>query len=95
MKGAVTVSATSPRCNFVDSATNARIVKHVSAAARLISAAFARHPVLDLDHDGRFAGVGSCWLEPGVPDSTRTGASAARCSAISAMIAAVVLESGG
>jgi hypothetical protein len=33
--------------------------------------------------------------DPGVPETIKTGTSAARCSAIADMIAAVVLESGG
>jgi len=40
MKGAVTVTATSPRCNLFRSARNIRIMNRISATARLISAAF-------------------------------------------------------
>ncbi len=95
MKGAVTVRATSPRRNVLSTAMKARIVKDASAAARLIRAPFAAIRFLISTTTGRFEGAGSRVADPADPESTRTGRSAARCSEIFDMIAAVVLGSGG
>ena len=88
------MTATSPRCNLLSSATNTRTAKQASAAARLSSAAFAGIRFLISTTAGPIEGVESFAADPAVPESTRTGISAARCSDIFAMIAAVVLESG-
>jgi len=74
---------------------NARTVKDASAAARLIRAAFAGIRFLISITVGRFEDVESFAAERDDPEKTRIGTSAARCSAIADMIAAVVLESGG
>ena len=70
-------------------------VKDASAKARLVSAALPGIRFLISTTSGRLETAASSVAEPGVPESTRTGRSAARCPDISAMIAAVVLESGG
>jgi hypothetical protein len=89
------VIATSPRFSLFDTAMNARSVKDASAAARLISAAFAGIEFLISMTIGWFERRGPLVAEPEVPESTRTGTSAARCMATACMIAAVVLRSGG
>ena len=93
MKGAGTVSATSPRRSFTSSATNIRTVNSSSANARLSNAALPGIQFLT-STTCRLAG-GRSRAEPAVPDSTRTSASCATRSEIAAMIAAVVLGSGG
>lgn len=90
MKGAGTVSATSPRRNFTTSAANIRIVNSSSAKARLNNAALPGFQFLTSTIWGLPAAA-----EPAVPDSTRTSAPCATRSEIAAMIAAVVLGSGG
>ena len=95
MKGAVTVSATSPRRNVLNVARKARIVKDASATARLISAPFAAIRFLISTTSGRFAEAGPGVADPAHPESTSTGRSAARCSDIFDMMAAVVPGSGG
>ena len=91
----MTVSTTSPRCNLLKSARNARIVKKASAAARRTKSAFAGIQFLISTTVGRVGGVQSFVSEPDVPERIKTGTSAARCSAIADMMAAVVLRSGG
>ena len=93
MKGAGTVSATSPRRSFANSATNIRIVNSSSAKARLSNAALPGIQFLTSTTAGLPADAAAA--EPAVPDSTRTSASCATRSEIAAMIAAVVLGSGG
>ena len=95
MNGAGTVSATSPRRNFRSAAMKARIVNHASAAARLIRAAFAGHPVPDLDDDRALRSRRRADADPAFPRAPGPAALPRRCSAIAAMIAAVVLGSGG
>jgi hypothetical protein len=93
MKGAGTVSATSPRRNFIDSAANIRTVNSSSAKARLSNAALPGIRFLTSTTAGLSATAAAA--EPAVPDSTKTSASRATRSEIAAMIAAVVLGSGG
>ena len=93
MKGAGTVSATSPRRNFTNSAANIRIVNNSSARARLSNAALPGIQFLTSTTAGLPADATAA--EPAVPDSTKTSASRATRSEIAAMIAAVVLGSGG
>ena len=93
MKGAGTVSATSPRCSRASIVANVRAVNSSSASARLSSAAlpgiqFLISTTSGLPSDGAAA-------EPAVPDSTTTSASYATRSEIAATIAAVVPGSGG
>ena len=84
------MSATSPRCNFISSAKNVRSTKRISAIARLINALFPGNLFFISTMVGSPELTGSC-LDPGVPESTKTGASIARCPAIADMMAAVVL----
>src|ERR1700694_2462831 len=94
MKGAVTVSTTSPRRNFSRRAHDVRTVNETSAMARLKSATLPGIRFLISTTVGLPEVTGSSDLDPGVPESTRTGACVARCPAIADMIAAVVLRSG-
>jgi hypothetical protein len=57
MNGAVTVSTTSPRCNFLKSITKARIVNDSSLAARRSSAALAGMRFLISTTAARYGGV--------------------------------------
>ena len=93
MKGAGTVTATSPRRSLISIATNIRIVNSSSAIARLSNAALPGIQFLTSTTSGLPAAAAAA--EPAVPDSTRTSASRATRSEIAAMIAAVVLGSGG
>ena len=93
MKGAGTVSATSPRRNLTSSAANIRTVNSNSAKARLTSAALPGIQFLTSTTSGLPADATDA--EFAVPESTSTSASRATRSEIAAMIAAVVLGSGG
>ena len=85
------MSATSPRCNFISSVKNIRSTKRISAIARLINALFPGILFFISTTVGSPELTGSCDPDPGVPESTKTGASTARWPAIAAMMAAVVL----
>jgi hypothetical protein len=93
MKGAGTVSVTSPRLSLASSTQNIRSVNSNSVAVRFPSAPFAGVQLLT----STTAGLPVCAdvAEPAVPNSTRTSASCATRCEIDAMITAVVLGSGG
>ena len=95
MNGAVTVTTTSPALSSRINAKKVRAANSSSEAPRRTSAAFPAIRFLMAITRGLPGPVCEAGNTPGEPDSTMTSWSTATRQAISAMIAAVVLGSGG